>query len=54
LPPATSQPSNPASDFCAVLVLDANGRVTAVNGSGQELWPSRPLPGEMFPALFVF
>ena len=27
------------TDFCAVLVLDDSGRVTAVNASARKLWP---------------
>ncbi|MEY2879451.1 MAG: hypothetical protein RLZZ15_1831 [Verrucomicrobiota bacterium] len=44
------------SDACAVLVLDAAGRVTAANSSAASLWnfPPADLVGAPFAALFAF
>jgi PAS domain S-box-containing protein len=52
---ATSSRSLPP-DFCAVVALDASGRVTGVNSSAHALWQaSEPeLLGEAFAALFAF
>ncbi len=45
-----------AGDFCAVLQLDAAGRVTGANAAARTLWQSGAdsLAGEAFSALFAF
>jgi len=45
-----------AADFCAVLVLDAGGKITAANASARALWQTgeRELIGEAFASLFAF
>src|SRR2546427_9976665 len=61
-PVSSSQPSAAAklhdasADFCAVVVLDAHGRITAANGSARQLWQTgeAELVGEAFASLFVF
>jgi len=52
---SSSVRSAPA-DFCAVLVLDATGRITAANASARTLWQTgeTELVGEAFASLFVF
>jgi two-component system cell cycle sensor histidine kinase/response regulator CckA len=60
LPPTSPYPSNssqagPASgDFCAVVLLDPTGRITAANKSAGVLLPSASLVGEHFASLFAF
>ncbi len=61
-PVTSSQPSagpsqaRDAADFCAVLVLDATGRITSGNTSARRLWQTgeAELVGEAFASLFAF
>jgi two-component system cell cycle sensor histidine kinase/response regulator CckA len=62
--PASTSISNPGlagsresrTDACAVLILDASGRISAANGSARALWQcgESELPGETFTSLFAF
>ncbi len=61
--PVTSSPSPPgsssargAAEFCAVVVLDAAGKITAANASARRLWQTgeTELVGEAFASLFAF
>ncbi|HEY1107977.1 MAG TPA: PAS domain-containing protein, partial [Opitutaceae bacterium] len=59
--PASSSAANSASrsapaDFCAVLILDAQGRIAAANTSARTLWQAaeNELVGEHLASLFVF
>jgi PAS domain S-box-containing protein len=54
--PVTNGGGTLPADFCAVLMLDASGRVTAANASARALWQSTDgeLVGEAFASLFAF
>ena len=41
-------------DWCAVLVLNPTGHVTAANGTARDLWPEPAIVGRAFASLFVF
>ncbi len=42
------------TDFCAILVLDPAGRVTAASASAHQIWPEDDLAGRAFASLFAF
>ncbi len=52
--PRASADTIPDADLCAVLVLDAGGRVVAANRSARQLWaaPDKALVGFPFGGLF--
>jgi PAS domain S-box-containing protein len=54
--PAAATARTPVVDVCAVLVLDATGRVTAANSSARTLWQTgdNELVGDAFASLFAF
>jgi PAS domain S-box-containing protein len=46
--------SDPASDFCAVLLLDPAGQIIAGNAAARQWWRAEDLAGRPFVSLFAF